>query len=116
MYPNRINDHPLGCPCGHQPRRNLDRAHVSRPTLTPRQREIIVAWLKFDTKDRVAHELFITPSTVKTHIQRIRERYDEVGRPARSKFALFVRAIQDGIIDVTDDQQMLGFLPDRDSD
>ncbi|WP_409430735.1 hypothetical protein ACJEIK_28300 [Mycobacterium sp. SMC-16] len=58
-------------------------------------------------KERAAQELFVTESTVKTHIQRIRDRYAAVDRPANTKFALFIRAIQDGIIDVAD-ESLLG--------
>lgn len=83
-----------------------------RPPLTPRQREVIVAWLRYGTKELAAQELFVTHSTVKTHIQRIRERYIEAGRPASTKFALFVRALQDNIIDLNDDAQMLGLGSD----
>lgn len=85
-----------------------------RPRLTPRQREIVIAWLIFDTKERAAQELYVTESTVKTHIQRIRERYAAVGRPATSKFALFIRAVQDGIIDVTD-ESLLGVASNGDT-
>ena len=45
-----------------------------------------------------AQELYLTPSTVRTYLQRIREKYDRVGRPARTKAALAARAIQDGYI------------------
>ncbi len=74
----------------------------TRPTaqvqLSDREREILVTWLKTDSKTAVAQELYLTPSTVRTYLQRIREKYDRVGRPARTKAALAARAIQDGYI------------------
>jgi hypothetical protein len=46
--------------------------------------------------------LFIEPSTVRTHLQRVREKYVAVGRPAPTKPALIARAIQDGIVSADD--------------
>lgn len=66
--------------------------------LSAREREILVAWLKTDSKTAVGQELFLTASTVRTYLQRIREKYARVGRPARTKAALAARAIQDGYI------------------
>ena len=70
------------------------------PALSSREREVLVAWLATDSKTAVGRALFITTATVRTHIQRIREKYEAVGRPASSKAALAIRAIQDGIIAV----------------
>ncbi|MCA2272424.1 helix-turn-helix transcriptional regulator [Mycobacterium intracellulare] len=74
----------------------------TRPELTAREREILLAWLRNDSKDRVARALYISAGTVSTHLQRIRAKYAVVGRPATTKAALVVRAIQDGLIDVDD--------------
>jgi DNA-binding CsgD family transcriptional regulator len=101
------------CACRNAAVQHTPGSEIARPRLTPRQREILVAWLKYDTKRLVAQNLFIRPSTVKTHIQRIRKSYAEVGRPAATKIALFIRAVQDGIIDVTDDKLLLEFFADR---
>jgi DNA-binding CsgD family transcriptional regulator len=74
----------------------------STPYLSTREKEVLIAWLKTDSKIAVGQSLFITASTVRTHIQRIREKYEAVGRPAPTKSALTVRAIQDGFITVDD--------------
>jgi len=87
---------------------------VARPHLTERQRQIVLAWLQYGTKERVAQALFVTPSTVKTHIQRIRKSYIDVGRPAGTKFALFIRAVQDGLISIDDDEALRWFFADPD--
>lgn len=50
----------------------------------------------------MARQLHIAPTTVRTHLQRIRAKYAALGRPATTKAALVARAIQDGLIDVED--------------
>nr|WP_156485801.1 LuxR C-terminal-related transcriptional regulator [Tsukamurella pseudospumae] len=69
-----------------------------RPYLSRREVDVLVAWLKVTTKEEAAEVLYISPSTVSTHIARIRAKYVAVGRPARTKIALLVRALQDGHI------------------
>lgn len=108
---NAVHD---SCPCGYVQPRSIARGAAARPHLTERQRQIILAWLQYGTKERVARELFVTPSTVKTHIQRIRKSYTDVGRPAGTKFALFIRAIQDGLISIDDDEALRRFFSDPD--
>ena len=73
-----------------------------RPELAPREKEVLLAWIRTDSKDGVARQLHIAPTTVRTHLQRIRAKYAAVGRPATTKAALVARAIQDGLIDVDD--------------
>jgi DNA-binding NarL/FixJ family response regulator len=73
-----------------------------RPVLAPREQQVLLAWFQTDSKDLVAQRLFLAPSTVRTHLQRIRAKYSAVGRPAGTKAALVARAIQDGIISVDD--------------
>lgn len=75
---------------------------VERVELSAREREILIAWLHTDSKDAVARAFFITPSTVRTYLQRIRAKYARAGRPARTKAALAARAIQDGYIGLND--------------
>ena len=76
----------------------LSPVSAGRVALSAREREVLVAWLKTDSKTAVAKELYLTASTVRTHLQRIREKYARAGRPARTKAALAARAIQDGYI------------------
>ena len=71
-----------------------------RPRLSQREREVLVAWFETENKEAVANQLFIEPSTVATHLQRVRAKYAAVGRPAPTKAALVARAIQDGILGV----------------
>jgi DNA-binding NarL/FixJ family response regulator len=75
---------------------------VVRPDLTTREIEVMIAWLHTDSKAAVARKLYLATSTVHTHIQRIRGKYLSVGRPATTKAALVLRALQDGIVDLND--------------
>jgi len=69
---------------------------AERPSLSRREDEVLLAWLAAESKAEAAAALYITASTVNTHLTRIRAKYTAVGRPARSKANLFARAIQDG--------------------
>ncbi|MBY6540114.1 helix-turn-helix transcriptional regulator [Rhodococcus sp. BP-349] len=69
---------------------------IVRPALSVREVEVLRAWIISDSKGTVARSLFISPATVNTHIARIREKYEAVGRSAGSKASLVARALQDG--------------------
>ncbi len=69
---------------------------LERPSLSAREVEVLLAWLRAESKEEAARMLFISPATVSTHIIRIRAKYAAAGRPAKRKAALFARAIQDG--------------------
>lgn len=71
-------------------------------SLSRREIEVLRAWLVESSKEAAAAVLFVAPTTVSTHIARIRKKYADVGRPAPSKIALLVRALQDGYITVED--------------
>jgi DNA-binding NarL/FixJ family response regulator len=73
---------------------------LGRPHLPVREEEVLISWFQTESKDLVAEKLHIAPSTVRTHLQRVRAKYAAVGRPAPTKAALVARAIQDGIINL----------------
>jgi DNA-binding NarL/FixJ family response regulator len=77
-------------------------ARKVRPQLSRREREVLIEWFQTENKNAVAERLYIEPSTVATHLQRVRAKYAAVGRPAPTKAALVARAIQDAILDVDD--------------
>ncbi|MUL78637.1 LuxR C-terminal-related transcriptional regulator [Mycolicibacterium sp. CBMA 226] len=79
-----------------------DRDFCLRPVLAPREQEVLLAWFRTDSKELAAQQLFVAPSTVRTHLQRIRAKYAAAGRPAGTKAALVARAIQDRIINIDD--------------
>jgi DNA-binding NarL/FixJ family response regulator len=80
----------------------LNDSTIGRPNLAPREKEVLIAWFRTESKELVARQLEIAPTTVRTHLQRVRAKYAAVGRAATTKAALVARAIQDGIIDVDD--------------
>jgi DNA-binding NarL/FixJ family response regulator len=80
----------------------LNDSTVGRANLAPREKEVLIAWFRTESKDLVARQLHIAPTTVRTHLQRVRAKYAAVGRPASTKAALVARAIQDGIVNVDD--------------
>lgn len=66
--------------------------------LTSREVEVLRTWLLTDSKSVAARRLVISVGTVNTHLARIRAKYADAGRPARTKAALVARAIQDGMV------------------
>ncbi|MGW6033758.1 response regulator transcription factor [Gordonia terrae] len=74
----------------------VDRPALPRPSLSDREIEVLLAWLAADSKEDAAARLFISASTVSTHLARIRAKYTAVGRGAPTKTHLFARALQDG--------------------
>jgi DNA-binding NarL/FixJ family response regulator len=80
----------------------INDSAIGRPNLAPREKEVLIAWFRTESKDIVADQLQIAPTTVRTHLQRVRAKYAAVGRPATTKAALVARAIQDGIVNVDD--------------
>ena len=87
---------------------HIPRATVSagpfkpRPMLTKREIQVLTGWIGCDSKLAVAQSLFISLGTVNTHLTRIRAKYAAVGRPASTKASLVARALQDGLIDISD--------------
>ncbi|MFZ2512398.1 MAG: helix-turn-helix transcriptional regulator [Gordonia sp. (in: high G+C Gram-positive bacteria)] len=76
--------------------RSPEAPRTVRPALSPREVEVLLAWLAADSKEEAAARLFISVSTVSTHVSRIRSKYAGVGRPAPTKAHLLARALQDG--------------------
>ena len=71
---------------------------LRRPVLSPREIEVLLAWLRCDSKNAVAAELYLSMGTINTHLARVRSKYAAVDRPAPTKASLVARAIQDGLI------------------
>ena len=71
---------------------------AGRPRLTARERDVLLAWIRCESKRTVAMLCHLSPRTVEGYIDRIRLRYAEVGRPAPTKASLVARALQDGLI------------------
>jgi DNA-binding NarL/FixJ family response regulator len=74
---------------------------ADRPTLSQREREVLLAWFESDSKNLVAARFGLSAKTIDTYIARVRIKYAEVGRPASTKAALVARALQDGLVDLS---------------
>ncbi|WP_181064383.1 response regulator transcription factor [Pseudoclavibacter sp. AY1F1] len=68
--------------------------------LSPRERDVLERYASGEGASDVAKALFISRETVLEHVQRIRRKYADVGRPARTKIHLYQRAIEDGVLSV----------------
>ncbi|UCR90360.1 response regulator transcription factor [Mycetocola spongiae] len=84
--------------------------NFSVAALGPRERDVLNLYASGLPLKDVALELGIAPSTVKEYLNRIRAKYIEVGRPARTKIDLLRRAVEDGILD-----DIAGTVPDNGS-
>jgi DNA-binding NarL/FixJ family response regulator len=69
-----------------------------RAQLAQRERDVLHLYASGLPLSQVALKLGIKVSTAKEYLDRIRAKYVEVGRPARSKVELLRRAMEDGIL------------------
>lgn len=67
--------------------------------LSPREQEVLSLYASGLALKQVAFSLNITVSTAKEHIDRVRNKYATIGRPAVNKTELLLRAIEDGLIE-----------------
>jgi DNA-binding NarL/FixJ family response regulator len=74
-------------------------ADFKTAALSPREREVLSLYASGFALKQVANELNIKVSTAKEHIDRVRVKYSNIGRPASTKTDLLVRAIEDGILE-----------------
>jgi len=79
-----------------------------RPQLSQREMEVLRAWFASSSKELVAAKLHISVKTVDTHIERVRVKYANVGRAARTKTDLVSRALHDGLISLAELDEVAG--------
>lgn len=71
----------------------------AHPELSARQQEVLAAYSAGnELLDVVARRLGMGTETLKTHLRRIRVKYEAAGRPAPTRRDLYVRAIEDGLV------------------
>ncbi|MGC9536932.1 response regulator [Streptomyces sp. UG1] len=75
---------------------------ADRPQLSAREENVLIEWFQSESKELVGQRLGISVRTVNSYLDRVRIKYANVGRPARTKASLVARAIQDGLVDVDD--------------
>lgn len=89
--------------CLHDPR-------PSRPRLSPRERAVLLAYASGMTLKAAARHLGLRPETAKTYLDRVKAKYQELGRPVYTKLDLANRVREDGLdrSDVTGPQRRAG--------
>jgi DNA-binding NarL/FixJ family response regulator len=71
---------------------------ADRPKLSPREKEVLLAWFRSSSKRMVAQRLYLSESSVNRFIERARAKYADVGRAAGTKTELIQRAVEDNLI------------------
>ena len=74
-------------------------SEFTKVKLSPREQEVLSLYASGLALKQVAFELNISNYTAKEHIDRVRTKYANIGRPAVNKTELLMRAIEDGLID-----------------
>ncbi len=75
----------------------IDTDQDLKAKLTERELQVLRLYASGMTLKGVAHELNISKHTAKEHIDRVRRKYADVGRPAMDKSELLIRLIEDGL-------------------
>jgi two-component system nitrate/nitrite response regulator NarL len=68
-----------------------------RPQLSDQQRHLLVLLSSGLTLETSARRIGVQPGTAKKYLDRIKEKYHQAGRPARTKLELYERAREDGL-------------------
>jgi DNA-binding CsgD family transcriptional regulator len=69
-------------------RRRTDRRAAKGPALTAREREVVQRIAEGDTTGVIAEQLFISPTTVETHVRKAMARLGAKNRPHLIALAL----------------------------
>jgi len=73
----------------------LGDERILRPHLSAREREILLAYASGMTLEAAARHIGVKPGTAKTYLDRVKAKYDDVGRPAYTKLQLAQRLRED---------------------
>lgn len=68
------------------------------PDLSPRERDALRLYASGLKLAAVARRMEISPHTVKEYLDRVRAKYQQVGRPARTRTELYAEASRDGLL------------------
>ncbi|MEU8183564.1 response regulator transcription factor [Micromonospora sp. NPDC049044] len=71
-------------------------ARPERPQLSVREREVLIAYGSGRTVEAVGRGLGIAPGTVRTYLDRIKEKYARAGRPIEHRVQFLERVREDG--------------------
>ena len=70
-----------------------------RPDLSPREVDALRLYAAGLTLNAVAHRMGVSPHTAKEYLDRVRAKYEHIGRRARTRTELYVQASEDGILE-----------------
>jgi hypothetical protein len=73
-----------------------------RPDLDSYDIQFLITWLRAESNSDAGRQLDISLVAVKTQVNRIREKYAAVHRPAPTRASLLARALQDSLIRICD--------------
>jgi DNA-binding NarL/FixJ family response regulator len=68
-----------------------------RPHLSPQERAVLVAYASGMTLKAAAASAGIRPETAKGYLDRVKDKYQQAGRPSRTKLDLVNRVREDGL-------------------
>jgi DNA-binding NarL/FixJ family response regulator len=72
------------------------------PDLSPRELDALRLYASGLKLSAVAHRMGISPHTAKEYLDRVRAKYQQVGRPARTRTELYAAASRDGLLPTLD--------------
>jgi DNA-binding NarL/FixJ family response regulator len=73
------------------------------PDLSPRELDALRLYSSGLKLSAVAHRMGISPHTAKEYLDRVRAKYQQVGRPARTRTELYAAASRDGLLPSPED-------------
>jgi DNA-binding NarL/FixJ family response regulator len=76
------------------------------PDLSPRELDALRLYASGLKLSAVAHRMGISPHTAKEYLDRVRTKYQQVGRPARTRTELYAAASRDGLLPSHDEPGM----------
>jgi two-component system nitrate/nitrite response regulator NarL len=85
-----------------QARAMLADQDPTRPALSEQERQALLLWFQGMSKASVGRRMSISENTVRQYISRARAKYAASGRTAPSKDALLARAVEDGVIKLSE--------------
>ncbi|MDL9946269.1 response regulator transcription factor [Gordonia sp. ABSL11-1] len=71
---------------------------LERVRLSPQLQRVLTLYANGETSRRIGELMNVQVDTVHEYLKRIRQKYAEAGRPARTKLELFKRAVEDGLL------------------
>jgi two-component system nitrate/nitrite response regulator NarL len=75
-----------------------EQVAICRPQLSIQETRVLLGYVSGLKLETAARRAGVRPCTAKQYLDRVRRKYSEVGRPARTKLELATRAREDGLL------------------